>query len=109
MRLTGRGVSPGVAVGRALVLTHRALDVRYRVAADEVDLEVERLARATAVARQQLGEIRERLGRGEDPEPASIFDAQLLMLDDPMLTGRAGDLDPWRARQRRVGPAPRGR
>ncbi len=92
MRLTGRGVSPGVAVGRALVLTHRALDVRYRVAADEVDLEVERLAQATAMARHQLGEIRERLGRGVDPEPASIFDAQLLMLDDPMLTGRAGDL-----------------
>ncbi len=92
MRLTGRGVSPGVAVGRALVLTHRALDVRYRVAGGEVDLEVERLARATALARQQLGTIRERLGRGEDPEPASIFDAQLLMLDDPMLTGRAGDL-----------------
>ncbi len=92
MRLTGRGVSPGVAVGRALVLTHRALDVRYRVTAEEVEREVERLARATAMARRQLGEIRERLGRGADPEPASIFDAQLLMLDDPMLTGRAGDL-----------------
>ncbi|MGH9330880.1 MAG: phosphoenolpyruvate--protein phosphotransferase, partial [Vicinamibacterales bacterium] len=92
MRLTGRGVSPGVAVGRALVLTHRALDVRYRVTADKVDGEVERLARAIATARRQLGEIRERLGRGDDPEPASIFDAQLLMLDDPLLTGRAADL-----------------
>jgi phosphotransferase system enzyme I (PtsI) len=92
MRLTGRGVSPGVAIGRALVLTHRALDVRYRVAADEVDRELERLVRATTVAKRQLGEIRERLGRGDDPEPASIFDAQLLMLDDPMLTGRATDL-----------------
>ncbi|HEX2342546.1 MAG TPA: phosphoenolpyruvate--protein phosphotransferase [Vicinamibacterales bacterium] len=92
MRLTGRGVSPGVAVGRALVLTHRAHDVRYRVAAEEVDRQVERLVRATDLARRQLGEIREQLGRGDDPEPASIFDAQLLMLDDPMLTGRASDL-----------------
>jgi phosphoenolpyruvate-protein phosphotransferase (PTS system enzyme I) len=92
MRLTGRGVSPGLAVGRALVLTHRAHDVRYRVAADDVDREVDRLGRATDLARRQLGEIRERLGRGDNPEPASIFDAQLLMLDDPMLTGRASDL-----------------
>jgi phosphotransferase system enzyme I (PtsI) len=92
MRLNGRGVSPGIAVGRALVLTHRALDVRYRVGADEVDREVDRLVRATAMAHRQLGEIRERLGRGDHPEPASIFDAQLLMLDDPMLTGRASDL-----------------
>jgi phosphoenolpyruvate-protein phosphotransferase (PTS system enzyme I) len=92
MRLTGRGVSSGLAVGRALVLTHRAHDVRYRVAADDVDREVDRLGRATDLARRQLGEIRERLGRGDNPEPASIFDAQLLMLDDPMLTGRASDL-----------------
>jgi phosphoenolpyruvate-protein phosphotransferase (PTS system enzyme I) len=92
VRLTGRGVSPGVAVGRALVLTHRALDIRYRLAPDDVGREVDRLARATATARRQLVEIRERLERSGDPEPASIFDAQLLMLDDPMLTGRAADL-----------------
>lgn len=92
MRLTGRGVSPGVAVGRALVLTQRALDIRYRLAPDDVHREVERLARAAATARRQLLEIFERLERRGDSGPASIFDAQLLMLDDPMLTGRATDL-----------------
>jgi phosphotransferase system enzyme I (PtsI) len=92
MRLTGLGVSPGVAVGRALVLTHRALDIRYRIGADDIPREIERLTRATAKARRQLEEIHRRLTRGPGAGPASIFDAQLLMLDDPLLTGRAADL-----------------
>jgi phosphotransferase system enzyme I (PtsI) len=92
MRLTGLGVSPGVAVGRALVLTHRALDIRYRIGADNVAREIDRLSRATAEARRQLEEIQRRLTQTPDAAPASIFDAQILMLDDPLLTGRAVEL-----------------
>ena len=41
------------------------------------------------------------------PSSASLFDAQLLMLDDPMLVPRAADARPRAARQRRVGASSR--
>jgi phosphotransferase system enzyme I (PtsI) len=90
--MKGLGASAGAAVGQALVVTHRALDVRYRVAPGDVDREAERLAKARAAARRQLEDIRERLGRDGHRDPASIFDAQLLMLDDPLLAGRSVEL-----------------
>jgi phosphotransferase system enzyme I (PtsI) len=95
VRLIGLGVSPGLAVGYALVLTHRALDVRFRVAEADVPRELERIERAKRRARRQLEEIRARVARaagapGDDT--ASLFDAHLLMIEDPMLTGRAAAL-----------------
>jgi phosphotransferase system enzyme I (PtsI) len=92
MRLKGLGASAGAAVGHALVVTHRALDVRYRVAPDDIAREADRLAEARAAARRQLEDIRARLGRDGHRDPASIFDAQLLMLDDPLLAGRSVEL-----------------
>jgi phosphotransferase system enzyme I (PtsI) len=92
VRLKGLGASGGAAVGQALVVTHRALDVRYRVAPEGAGGEAERLARARAAARRQLEDIRARLGRDGHRDPASIFDAQLLMLDDPLLAGRSAEL-----------------
>jgi phosphoenolpyruvate-protein phosphotransferase (PTS system enzyme I) len=92
MRLKGLGVSAGTAVGRAVIFAHRARDVRYRVRPEDVDGEAARLERATSVSRDQLTDIRARLTRAMDSDQASIFDAQLLMLDDPMLTGHAAEL-----------------
>ena len=44
--LTGRGVSPGTAVGRAVVAVRDARDVLYRIAAGAVDRERQRLRSA---------------------------------------------------------------
>ena len=52
MRLTGLGVSPGIGIGKALVLKRGTRDLRFRVPASLVDRELERLRRrARAVAR----------------------------------------------------------
>jgi phosphotransferase system enzyme I (PtsI) len=91
-RLTGIGVSPGVVAGRAVILIQRAQVLRYRIAGARLDEEVARLDRARARAREQLTAIRARVARRRGPELASLFDAQLLMLDDPMLVPRAGEL-----------------
>jgi phosphotransferase system enzyme I (PtsI) len=91
-RLTGRGVSPGTAVGRAVVTVREARQVRYRLAASGVDRERQRLRAARERTRVELEEISSRVSRTVGPAQAAIFAAQLLMLDDPLLTKRADDL-----------------
>jgi phosphoenolpyruvate-protein phosphotransferase (PTS system enzyme I) len=90
--LNGLGVSPGVAAGRALVVRPRQRQLFYLVAVGGIADEVARLTDAQARSRAQLEEIGARLARVTGPGPASLFEAQLLMLDDPMLVGRAEQL-----------------
>jgi phosphoenolpyruvate-protein phosphotransferase (PTS system enzyme I) len=92
MRLTGLGVSPGVGVGKALLLRRGAPELRFRIPPSFVPLEIERLIRARERSREQLRQIRERIARSAGTEHAYMFDAQLLMLDDAMLIDRAADI-----------------
>jgi phosphotransferase system enzyme I (PtsI) len=88
-RLTGIGVSPGVVLGRAVVLTQRTEVMRFPIPPERVEQEVAALLQAQAASRQQLQDIKARVERGPGSELAALFDAQLLMLEDPMLIGRA--------------------
>jgi phosphotransferase system enzyme I (PtsI) len=90
-RLKGIGVSPGVVAGRAVILIQRAQALRYQIAPGRVDLELLRLESSRARSREQLLEIRARIAE-RHAELASMFDAQLLMLEDPMLLPRAVDI-----------------
>jgi phosphoenolpyruvate-protein phosphotransferase (PTS system enzyme I) len=90
-RLNGIGVSPGVVSGRAVILIQRAQVLRYQVAPSRVAHELARLEESRSRSRSQLTEIRARLA-DRRPEMASLFDAQLLMLDDPMLAPRAAEI-----------------
>jgi len=87
-RLTGIGVSPGVVAGRAVILIQRSQVLRYQIAEARVAHELERLEGSRARTREQLAEIRSRVAERRS-ELASLFDAQLLMLDDPMIVPRA--------------------
>lgn len=91
-RLTGIGVSPGVAVGRAVVLTQPSQVVRFPIPPDRVEREVAAIDRARDLSRQQLQDIRSRLPAGPARDMAPLFDAQLLMLDDPLLVERAREI-----------------
>jgi phosphotransferase system enzyme I (PtsI) len=88
-RLKGIGVSPGVAVGPALVAIQRTQVIRFPIAIDRVARELSALERARQRSREQLEQIRRRIAELKGADLASIFDAQLLMLDDPALLGRA--------------------
>ena len=90
-RLKGIGVSPGVVAGRAVVLIQRAHVLRYQIAPARLDRELRRLDDSRVRSREQLIEIQSRL-TARRPELASLFDAQLLMLDDPMLLPGAADI-----------------
>jgi phosphotransferase system enzyme I (PtsI) len=88
-RLTGLGVSPGIGVGRALVVTRGVRTLRFRIAERRIKGELARLDAARAQSRVQIAQIKERMAAIAGGEHAYVFDAQLLMLDDPMLVDRA--------------------
>src|SRR5207244_4570161 len=90
-RLNGIGVSPGVVSGRAVILIQRAQVLRYQIGDRRLASELARLETSRERSRQQLLDIRARVALRR-PELASLFDAQLLMLDDPMLVSRVADI-----------------
>ena len=89
MRLNGLGVSPGIGIGRAVVVSRGSRELRFRVPERRVDLEIARLHAARDQSRVQIDQIKERIAAAAGAEHAYIFDAQRLMLDDPMLVDRA--------------------
>jgi len=100
-RLIGIGASPGLVAGRAVVLIQREQVLRYRVPAVRIDSEIARLDASRDLARQQLAEIRSSVNRKHGADLASMFDAQLMMLDDQKLVPRAADI----VREQRVNAA----
>jgi phosphotransferase system enzyme I (PtsI) len=88
-RLSGIGVSPGLAVGRAVVLIQRVQVLRFSIASARVDAEIARLDAARRRSAEQLGRIQKRL---PEPDLGALFEAQRLMLDDPMLLPRAAEI-----------------
>ncbi len=90
MELRGTAVSPGIAVGQALLVEREAAPVfRLLLPPEDVEREVQRLSRAVGASQGQLQAVKERLSREVGVPHAYIFDAQLLMLEDPLLLDRA--------------------
>lgn len=81
--IRGIAVSPGVAVGPALVVRWEVPAVpEHAIRADEVEGEVGRLREALAFARERIAGVQARAAERAGPEEARIFDAQLMILDD---------------------------
>ena len=82
----GIPASPGVVVGPVHLLRWEVPDVRHRIVADEeIEGEVKRLHAAVAAAKERLRRMRDRVARAVGPEEAQIFEAQLMILEDPVL------------------------
>jgi phosphotransferase system enzyme I (PtsI) len=90
--MKGVGVSRGVAVGPALVAIQRTQVIRFPIAPDRIARELSALERARTRSHEQIDQIRSRIQALKGGDLAAIFDAQLLMLDDPMLVGRAAQI-----------------
>ena len=91
-RLTGIGVSPGVVVGRAVLLLQNPLVIRFPIGPEKVPVEIARLDEARERSRRELADIKSRIARTAAPDLGYLFEAQLLMIDDPMLVDRARGL-----------------
>ena len=88
VRLKGMGVSPGIAMGEAS-LSRRVVFTSRREPIDpgHVDDELTRLGKAVARTRKELVKLREKIQSEVGEEHAFIFDAHLMILEDPSLMG----------------------
>jgi phosphotransferase system enzyme I (PtsI) len=100
-KLQGIAVSPGVAIGEALVLGSEGFRVPRRlVSRDAVDDELERFHRARQAADEETVHRRDAVARELGPQYAAIFAAQRQMLGDPRLLEEVEQL----VRQRHQAP-----
>lgn len=84
--LVGLGVSPGIAIGRPVVVENLPLPVsRVPIQADQAEEEVARLRTAARRAATNLEKLAAEAAETVGTEYASIFDAHRLMLEDPTL------------------------
>ena len=91
--LRGVGVSPGVAIGRAVVVQSALPDVPHRVVPrSQVAKEVRRLRAAVRDVQRHVQDLKSRTAVRVGPDEARIFDAQLLMLEDADFLGAIEDL-----------------
>lgn len=81
--LQGIGVSEGIAVGRAVVVANRAVEIfRIPLREEEIGREVERFRAARAEVRQQIETTRRGADQLFGEELSAIFEAHSLLLED---------------------------
>src|SRR6267143_4219713 len=83
----GIPVSPGVSRGKILVLRRPHEDAIPKQHVCEADLphEVQRLEQALVDTRHEIRQVQRQVSEGLGAQDASIFDAHLLVLEDPTL------------------------
>ncbi len=83
IEIKGIGVSAGVAVGKAfLVTTEEDRIVERTVPDEEIPREIQRFEEALILTRRQIHEIQQKVATAIGQESAGIFDAHLLVVDD---------------------------
>ncbi|HKX61197.1 MAG TPA: phosphoenolpyruvate--protein phosphotransferase [Verrucomicrobiae bacterium] len=85
--LRGIPVSAGIARGRIFVLAHNSVAgvTRQELAEHEVPHQLKRLEQALVDTRHEIQEVQRLVNQGLGAEHASIFEAHMMVLDDPML------------------------
>jgi phosphoenolpyruvate-protein phosphotransferase (PTS system enzyme I) len=100
-RLQGIAVSPGVAIGEALVMDHEGFRIPRRfLPRDAVEDELERLDKAIRAATAEVERNRDRVAAELGNQLAGIFSAQVQMLNDPTLRAQLEEM----IRQRHYSP-----
>ena len=88
-KIQGLGVSPGIALGRAVCMeTAEDGVIRIPLEADAVEAEVSRLHEAVETTREELAITRRKAHEAVGEELASVFDAHALLLTDRALLDR---------------------
>ena len=101
VELQGLGVSPGVAIGRAVCIETRMLEVyRFPLPESDIGAEVERFRQAVDMAETEIQTTRLKAHEELGDDLAAIFEAHLLMLSDSAVLGwisTTGSGSSWRS------------
>lgn len=82
--ISGIGVSKGIAIGNAFVLTREQYDAVQTTIPDyEIDSEIKRFKLALALANKQLHDIKKKIAKNTANDILVFIDTHLLMLEDP--------------------------
>ncbi|MFA4944682.1 MAG: phosphoenolpyruvate--protein phosphotransferase [Lentisphaeria bacterium] len=82
----GIGVSVGIAIGPALVLGGDFPKVvEHEIAHAQVPAEIERFREALKASRRQLEELKQRVIEALGEQDAGIFDAHIMIVEDPTI------------------------
>ena len=82
--LKGIGASPGIVLGKALVIENTELVIERKTITD-TEAEVSKLRDAVAVSKEELTKVKEKALVELGEHEAQIFEAHLLVLEDPEL------------------------
>jgi len=82
--LKGTGASPGVAIGKALVIEHSELSIEKKYI-DNIEEEIQKLENAVKISKEELIKVKEKAFNELGEHEAEIFEAHLLVLEDPEL------------------------
>ena len=100
-RLQGIAVSPGVAIGEALVMGNEGFRIPRRfVTRDAVDTELDRLHASLNAATEQIQRNRDAIAHELGKQYAAIFESHLSILRDPRLISEVEQL----VRERQYSP-----
>ena len=86
--LSGLAASPGIVIGEVFRIHDRVDIPRHSIAANGVPAEVHRFLHATELVKKDLRAIRHRLHLDAHRDGADIFQAHILMLEDPTMVER---------------------
>ena len=84
----GTGASPGIALGKALVVEHNELVIEKRNI-ENIEEEIAKLQNAVEISREELTKVKEKAFTELGEHEAEIFEAHLLVLADPELVDSA--------------------
>ena len=86
--LKGIGASPGIVLGKALVIEETELVIE-RKTINDTQAEVTKLKDAVAISKEELTKVKEKALAELGEHEAEIFEAHLLVLEDPELVESA--------------------
>jgi phosphotransferase system enzyme I (PtsI) len=85
----GIAASPGIAIGKVYLLKEQEVVIdRSRIDEKQIGAEITRYKRAIEKTKQQIVEIRDRVMNKMGEKKAEIFDAHIMILDDPTLANQ---------------------
>lgn len=84
--IKGVAASSGIAIGKALVVEKKAIKIESKKV-NNIEEEKERFLNAVKIAKDQVSKIKDLTEKKLGKDKSAIFDAHLMMLDDPELIG----------------------